>query len=1305
MATILLSAAGAAVGSTIGGTVLGLTGAVIGKAVGASLGGIIDQKIMGTGSRVINLGRLETFRLQGAREGAAMPRTMGRMRIAGQLIWSSKFKEQVTTSTSGGKATSRPKVTTNKFSYSISLAIALGEGVVDRIGRVWADGQEIASDDLNLTLYPGDETQLPDPTISALEGVENTPLYRGTAYVVIEGLDLEPFGNRIPQFNFEVFRRAQPVLVSNADPSLDIMGACLIPGTGEYALATTPVHYPGEFGAHESANVHSGRGETDVVAALDDLQSDLPNCGSISLVVSWFGDNLRCGDCTLRPKVEQNQVDGVPIAWAVAGEDRQAAYQVSFLDGRPVFGGSPADVSVIEAIQKVHEQDKDVVFYPFILMDIQAGNGLGDPWSGDPDQPVMPWRGRITTTEAPGQPGSSDGTAAAASEVSAFMGTAQVIDFAIVNGQVAYSGPTEWSYRRFVLHYAFLCVAAGGVEGFNIGSEMRALTQIRDGIGSFPAVAALQQLAQDVRSVVGPTTKIGYAADWSEFFGYHPEDGSGDVFFHLDPLWAENDIDFVGIDNYMPLSDWRDSDGHLDEVAGSIYALDYLRSNVAGGEGFDWYYPDAAARDVQNRVAITDGAYGEPWVFRYKDLKNWWLNPHHNRVGGIRDVAQTAWVAEGKPIHFSELGCPAVDKATNQPNVFYDPKSSESALPYHSNGGEDSFIQKQYLRAVFDHWQDAANNPTSAIYGESMVDLSQAHVWAWDARPWPQFPGNSDVWSDGENHALGHWLTGRITNPSLAAVVAEVCEYAQVKDFDVTELYGDTAGFGLRSLETGRQSLQPLMMAYDFSCSEISGSLKFFNRREGEELLLEAENLAVAGDNPSLAKTRQPEAELSGRVRVRFWDEARDYQTGTAEHTMASDGQALTAQVELPVVAKTSAAVNMVSRWLNDARIARDEIKLALPPSMQTVTVGDIVKLDENGSQTTFRVERIEEQGVRGVEADRIERKLLNQKLVPETVGVGATLVVSLPVEAIFLDLPLLLDDQNPVAPYIAVAASPWPGGVAVYGAAADDGYELNAIVERAAVVGVTTTNFERAGFGRWAEAQSLGVRFSAGGVESKSELEVLNGANALALGDGTGEWEILQFRDAALQPNGEYLLAGFLRGQLGTDAHIPSVWMAGTKVVVLDESLSPIGTAEADRGLERHFRVGPLNRGVSDASFAHSVETFIGVGLRPYAPVHLRQEMTPAGDLELSWFRRARDGGDSWQGYEVPLNETVEAYQIEVMDGGETLRSEVVNVPAWTYAAGEIAIDNPGPAAVVEIAQISEKFGPGSVAVMALSV
>ena len=221
-----------------------------------------------------------------------------------------------------------------------------------------------------------------------------------------------------------------------------------------------------------------------------------------------------------------------------------------------------------------------------------------------------------------------------------------------------------------------------------------------------------------MRAILGSGTKLSYAADWSEYFGHHPQDGSGDVFFHLDPLWADDEIDFVGIDNYMPLSDWRDGLDHLDaESADAITDLDYLRGNVEGGEGFDWFYASAADREAQVRTPITDGAarpaVGVP------------LQGHPHAGGrtstatgraGSRAAATTAWVPESKPIRFTEIGCPAVDRGPNQPNVFYDPKSAESFLPYFSRGWRDDAVQRRFLEAALGYWAEPANNPMSGVY-------------------------------------------------------------------------------------------------------------------------------------------------------------------------------------------------------------------------------------------------------------------------------------------------------------------------------------------------------------------------------------------------------------------------------------------------------------------------------------------------------------------------------------------------------------------------------------------------------------
>ncbi|MCX8507687.1 MAG: host specificity protein, partial [Rhodobacteraceae bacterium] len=453
MATILLSAAGAAIGAGFGGTILGLSGAVIGRAIGATVGRVIDQSLVGAGSHAVETGKIDRLRLTAASEGAPIAEVWGRMRISGQVIWASRFLEKTTTTRSGGGKgmPSAPKTTVTEYSYSVSLALALCQGEITRIGRVWVDGVEIAREGLNIRVYPGSESQLPDPKIEAIEGAGMVPAYRGLAYVVIEDLELGQFGNRVPQFSFEVVRPAQGALIDQVpDLTRGIKGVALIPGTGEYALATTPVHVPLGIGQNRATNSHSPGGRTDMAAAMTALGEELPGCQSVSLVVCWFGGDLRANACTLRPKVEDNTRDGVPLPWRAGGIGRSQAAVVAQMSGRPVYGGTPSDASVIEAIHALHAAGKAVMFYPFILMDQLTGNGLPDPWTGAASQPPLPWRGRISLSVAPGRAGTTDRTAAAATEVAAFFGTAQPAHFTNSGGQVVYSGPNEWSYRRFI---------------------------------------------------------------------------------------------------------------------------------------------------------------------------------------------------------------------------------------------------------------------------------------------------------------------------------------------------------------------------------------------------------------------------------------------------------------------------------------------------------------------------------------------------------------------------------------------------------------------------------------------------------------------------------------------------------------------------------------------------------------------------------------------------------------------------------------------------------------------------------------
>src|SRR5690625_3748096 len=630
MATVLLSAAGSAIGGSIGGSVLGIGAATIGQAAGAIAGSMIDRAILGTGSAPVETGRARALRIMASTEGTPIPMVWGRMRVAGQVIWATRFREHVRTTTHGGKATGGGGQRVREYSYTISFAIGLGQGVIERTGRIWADGRVMDLSGVNWRLYKGDEAQLPDPKMEAVEGAGNVPAYRGLAYIVFEDLPVGPYGNRIPQINVEVFRAPGVELEGEeaGRPLRELVrGVAISPGSGEFALDPEPVRIRRRAGGGEHVNAANGEGRSNWAVAMDQLQAELPACEWSSLIVSWFGDDLRVGKCRVEPRVEERGRDFTPYGWRVAGRTTANAVMVSRgVDGRPNYGGTPSDGSVIRAIRDLKARGQKVMLYPFLLIDVPAGKGLPDPHGGA-EQGAFPWRGRIPLDEAPGRPGSIDGTSAVTGEVAAFFGTARASHFAVASGSVSYSGPNEWGLRRFTLHMAALAAAAGGVEAFCIGSEMRGLTTLRSGPAEFPAVDELIALAAEVRKLL-PGAKLTYAADWSEYFGHQPADGSGDVLFHLDLLWADPNIDMVGIDDYTPLSDWRDGFEHADAAEGwpAIYDRAYLQANIAGGEGFDWFYASAADRSAQSRTPITDGTASKPWVFRYKDLRAWWSN-------------------------------------------------------------------------------------------------------------------------------------------------------------------------------------------------------------------------------------------------------------------------------------------------------------------------------------------------------------------------------------------------------------------------------------------------------------------------------------------------------------------------------------------------------------------------------------------------------------------------------------------------------------------------------------------------------
>ena len=365
MAQVILSNVGQQVGGPIG------------QFIGSTIGKAIDNRVIASLSPARQKGpRLEALSLQSSADGAPMGCVFGRARVTGQVIWAARFLE-TKHKRSGGKGGQK----TVEYEYSLSFAVGLGEGPIDGVGRVWADGQPLDLTGVTMRVHRGTKDQTPDPLIEAVEGAASA--FRGTAYVVFEDLPLGAFGSRAPQLAFEVFRRPMGVERRLEDR---LEGVCLIPGAGEFCLATEAVMRREGLTKSRPENVNNAEGRADIEVSLDQLMVQAPNLKRVSLIVGWFGDDLRAGHCQVRPGVDRRDKMTRPMRWSVAGLERHEAHLVSQVDGGPAYGGTPSDESVRQAIRSLKARGLEVTLYPFVFMDC----------------PGYPWRGRVAGTDGAG---------------------------------------------------------------------------------------------------------------------------------------------------------------------------------------------------------------------------------------------------------------------------------------------------------------------------------------------------------------------------------------------------------------------------------------------------------------------------------------------------------------------------------------------------------------------------------------------------------------------------------------------------------------------------------------------------------------------------------------------------------------------------------------------------------------------------------------------------------------------------------------------------------------------------------------
>jgi hypothetical protein len=580
-----------------------------------------------------------------------------------------------------------------------------------------------------------------------------------------------------------------------------------------------------------------------------------------------------------------------------------------------------------------------------------------------------------------------------------------------------------------------------------------------------------------------------------------------------------------------------------------------------------------------------------------------------------------------------------------------------------------------------------------------MIDLDHVHVYAWDARPYPAFPFETEVWGDGDSWQLGHWLTGRFASAPLGDTVAQVLDDFGFDAHDTGTLSGTVPGFVIDRVMGARDALDPLELAFFFDCFESGGEIVFRHRgADGPVLEVDEGDLVETAEGSALLTlTRGQETELPASAKVRFISSTGDYGQAVSEARRIAGASGRVSQADLPLVLENAQAEAIAETWLFEAWAARERAGFTLPPSQLLVEPGDSVRVVHAGGARLLRVTEVGEHGAREIEARSIDPEIYGVAVGKERpVRGGAPVISGQPLVA-FMDLPMLRGDEPAAAGYVAATQSPWPGSVAIYGSPEATGYVLKGTATAPATVGVTLVDLPAGPEGRIDHAGRLIVKVEGEALTSCTLLQLYAGRNVAALRNA-GEWEVLQFANATLTAPGTYELSGLLRGQSGTEGAMRAPVAAGARFVLINSALARIDIGASEIRLPYSWRYGPAARDIGDATYATETHAFAGLGLRPLSPVRVRASRSD-GDAVITWIRRTRIGGDAWESPDVPLSEDVESYEVDVLDGDVVKRTLSSATPSVSYSAAAQTDDFGAPQASIDVRvyQLSSTYGRGA--------
>ena len=1218
--------------------------------------------------------RLEELKASRSAYAEPVPIVYGAARVGGIMIQATAVRERRKTEKVG------PGAESTTYKYYLTMAFAVAEGPIQEVVRIWADKEVILdkrtpetttlySDTSQLMyqrykwehrVYPGSEDQEPDPLLAADAPDGLQPAYRGLAYVVIEDFPLHKFGNRIPQFEFEV--------VGIVDPTLPkVVGPTVVTSDTRTDRFGDPIRY-------ETINAAYTDPETEIIyykalanGVVGNAPADWPDTPDYSEWGEEQGYVLVAADKFTGEVLYWKELEYLP------GELQPAEWEA---EGNPYpIGGWP------DPITQPYGR-REVLFSTFS----DKINTVYASWQQEYAWFVMydaltfeiiqtsPTLGSFAKTVAGFDLELNRQRYICSNE----FGTQVVCFFDNVRpGSVDLgSHPTYLDIEGWAVWQP-----GSNQVAFEHFLERGYVAADQPDCACFDRNGHLWVGHRDMRltrwTVVG--TSMTQIWDYGPILPTLPSD---------EPLSTKNTI--VGI-NYVPDSDELLIWGlHQNELSPMVR---FSVENGAVSSDVMWY-----------RTRTSFDSFGQPVMIGNTASMGVWTNELRFAGNGLYPGEQVFDEALGdyRPAVVEGPGFYLFDADTGE-EVFY---------PIDDWAGDDS--EPQLIQSYpGDPESDEYLEHEVLLYGIVIYDPLTNGFWA-------QRDGN--VFSGDQSTGGGVYLLDRagITDVALRDIVIDVTHRVggQAADYDYDALTQRVRGFVVERRKAARAALEELQPIFAFDIVESDWQLKANNRAEQVPVVTVPEDALVRSgeDHHGFVFKRINDRELPRAIDLAYFDQTRDYQLGNEVYRRPANSQHSedTQTIAAPVVMWPDEAATAGKRLLQAAWAERSQATLTLPPSWLILEPGDLVLLGRK--ETTFEY-RITGQALGGNFALAIEGSSSDSGAYATTArgasggGLGGggyygsagsygyqepVLTVAVQPVVYVVDLPLLRTQDDSAGIYVTAGPATGSSGTTWDGAVIQTSSDRLTWTQVAAVVDETvggTTVTVLPGIDAWASwdrTSTVRVRLRAGVLENRTEAQLLASASAnLAL---LGN-ELVQFATATPLANNVWELATLLRGRLGSEAYVGTHQAGETFLLIDPATLRSVEHEPSVAGDDLYYRASS-----DDAPIPNSPSVQVEHGnrrLRCYAPYFIAGERD-GDDLTITWLRRSRVPGRAL--HDSPLFEAEERYEIDILDGSTVVRTIAAATMTAAYTAAEQTADFGNPQAELDlnIYQLNATIGRG---------